>query len=132
MSDHESSPRQQGNIAGAGIGTGYVGILTGLPESLHWLRDALVLLAPIITICTSVAWIFLAAWAMKKMVNWNLTQAISEATAICDDICNDPNSSDVDKSNAQQAVGDLKRIKLDAVKQSVSDVRARLTQIRNG
>ena len=130
MSDRVESPKKQGSIAGAGIGTGYIGVLSLIPDNHHWLRDLLTLAAPALTIGASVLWVFGSAWAMKKMVNWHLRGAIKDAEEILADLESDSKATEEDRTNARGAVSDLKRLRVDALTQSVADVRARLTELR--
>jgi hypothetical protein len=116
-------------FAGAGAGTGFIGLVSQLPESLHWLRDLLVFAAPSLTVAFAVAWVFISAYAMKRIRHYQLSGAITEAEKICDSICNDPKSSRTDKSNAKQSVADLKRLQMDALQEHVSDVQARLKKM---
>lgn len=130
MSDKLDSPSGQGRVAGAGLGTGYIGALSLIPESHHWLRDLLVLAAPILTVVTAVIWIFVVDWAMKKALKWHLTGAIRDAEEIRNELQADGSSLPQDIENAKQAVNNLKRLRVDAITQSVAAIRAKLKELR--
>lgn len=132
MSDLTSPKKGEAGVAGFGAGTGYLGLLSNIPESHHWLRDILVFLAPALTIVFGFVWLLLADWVSRKVLDWQLSAALKKMCAVRDAIEQDPKSTTAAKRNAQTAVEAFRQLQIEAIHEGVAEVRAKLRNLRNG
>jgi len=124
MSDNKS-PRTEGRVAAAASGTGFLGMISFIPNET--VRQILIYAAPSLTVAFGWGWIV----GRSKMIRWlngrELDSALARAERVRDDILSDPNSSEEMKSNAIQAVADLQRLKIQAIKDDYLRIHADLT-----
>lgn len=132
MSDLASPKKGEAGFVGFGAGTGYLGLLSMLPASYHWLKDLLVFVAPALTIIFGFVWLVAADWVSRTVLDWQLDAALRKGCKIRDDILTDSNSTPTDKKNAKDAVAALKRLQLEAIHEGVAEVRAKLRNLRGG
>lgn len=117
-------------MAGAGGGTGYLGLISYLPDDWAGLRSFLIYTSPLATVLIGVAWVLISSWSYQKITQLQIKSALKRAETIREAIEADPRSTAKHRQNAQAAVEALQALQMEALHAEVSDVRARLRELR--
>lgn len=116
----------EGRLAGAGAGTGLIGVIAFIPDTYAQLKQFLTFLAPTATVMVGWSWVVIRTRVTSWISDRELEAAVLKAIKLRDQICSDPSSTEKEKESAIKAVADLKALQLAALREHYERVKADL------
>lgn len=118
------------NIAGAGAGTGLLGLANMIPDQYQVYRNILIYISPTAAVGISFVWMFVSSIVSRKIVNSELNKAICDVRKIRDDVFANVSTTNEHKHKLQENVEKLEKLALEVISDNAEHVRSKLKEIR--
>jgi hypothetical protein len=118
--------RTGAGIAGAGGGTGVLGLAALIPENHAFIKQLAIYSAPTISIVLAATAARATDLAVKLYTRWEMRWTLKQARRLRDEIVNSPHSSAAHKKLVQGNVEKLERLAMEIVTDPTDSISARL------
>lgn len=130
MPSRKKAATSTADVAGAGLGTGIIGLAAHLPTSLDPYKELIVYAAPAISVGGRILYIIASSYVSYVVTKFNIDRALKETIRVRDRIMSDQKSSEEHKKLAQDTVEQMEKLKLEMLSADMEHVTARLKELK--